>query len=155
MKTIGIIEGCEIVQRDDMSIVYFAKAAIDSDGSDNRHHDPCWQASTSLKHKGHYIDAESIPYIVVPPLIIRGVKGIVMGSMARVRNTITGAQTMAVVADVGPTRKLGEMSCECARRIGLSGNPNKGGTDGRIIRYEIFPGTPAIVDGVTYALQPA
>lgn len=154
MKTIGTIEGNEIIQRDDLSVMFFGKAAIDCDGSDNRHHDPCWQADTSLHHAGKPIDAESVPYIVVPPLIIQGVRGIVMGCAARVTNTITGQTTEAVVADIGPRRKLGELSCECARRLGLSGNPNNGGTEKKIIRYELWPDKPAIVDGVTYTLQP-
>lgn len=153
-KALGTIEGCPIVQRAaDKAVEYTAKAAIDCDGSDNRHHDPCWQADTSLHHEGKPIDAESVPYIVVPPLIINGVKEIVLGSQARVTHTKTGKWTFAVVADVGPRRKLGELSCECARRIGLNGNPNHGGTDDKVVRYEIFVGTPASVDGVVYSLK--
>lgn len=153
MQNLGAIEGCDILLRPDGAIEYIAKAAIDCDGSDNRHHDPCWQADTSLHHHGQPIDAESVPYVVVPPLVIKSVRGIVLGCAARATHILTGKTTKAVVADVGPRRKLGEMSCECARRLGLDGNPNHGGTDRHVIRYEIFPGTPAVVDGVTYSLK--
>jgi hypothetical protein len=153
-QTIAVIEGTLIISRPDNVVHYVAKAAIDCDGSDNRHNDPCWQAETSLSHNGKPIDAETVPYIVVPPAIIKGVKPVVLGSMAIVTNTKNGKSTKAVVADVGPRRKIGELSCECARRIGLNGNPNFGGTDEKIIKYEIFVGTPAIVDGVTYKLKP-
>ena len=130
-------------------------AAIDSDGSDNRHGDPCWQRDTTLRRNGRSIDAESVPYVVVPPLIVRGTRGVVMGCKAIVRNTETGQTCEAVVADGGPRLKIGEISCECARRIGLSGNPNHGGTSRHIVHYQIFPGVFAIVDGVEYRLQPA
>jgi len=151
-KLIGTIEGQDIRYKDGV-VSYTAKAAIDCDGSDNRHHDPCWQADTSLHHDGKPIDAESVPYIVVPPLILNGVAEIVLGSQARVTHTGTGKWTFAVVAAIGPRRKLGELSCECARRIGLDGNPNRGGTDDKVIRYEVFVGTPADVDGVVYSLK--
>lgn len=154
MKRLCTIEDCDVLG-DGAKLEWIAKAAIDSDGSDNRHSDPCWQPQTTLSHNGRPVDAESVPYIVVPPAIVRGVVGVVMGCKAVVTNTMTGQQTRAVVADIGPKTKLGEMSCECARRIGLSGNPNHGGTSRKIIKYEIWPGVPACVDGVTYRLQSA
>ena len=150
---LGTLEGCKILAHDAV-IEYTAKAAIDSDGSDNRHHDGCWQPDTSLHYKGKAIDAESVPYIVVPPLIIQGVVPVVLGCNAIVENTLNGKKCVAVVADIGPSAKLGEMSCECARRLGLSGNPNTGGTDDHVIHYTLYPGVPATVDGITYVLQP-
>lgn len=158
MKTLGTLENCTITVAGTSPhevVEYVAKAAIDSDGSDNRHDDPCWQRDTTLRFRGRSIDAESVPYVVVPPMIVRGVKGVVMGCKAIVRNSETGQYCEAVVADGGPRLKIGEISCECARRIGLSGNPNYGGTMKRVIHYQIFPGVRAIVDGVEYDLQRA
>jgi len=155
MKTLGTIEGCPIILCEDGSVDYIAMAAIDDDGSDNRRHDPCWQRQTSLSHNGHAIDAEAVPYVVVPPLILYSVPGIVLGCMATVTHTLTGQSTAAVVADIGPHLKIGEVSCECARRIGLSGDPNHGGEDRHVIHYVIHPGVPAVIDGITYKLQPA
>ena len=153
MKILGTIENREIIERDDLSVMWFGPLRIDCDGSDNRHNDPCWQADTTLRHEGHAIDAEAVSYIVVPPMIVRGVRGVVMGCQGRATNTSNGLSIDVVVADVGPRLKLGEASCECARRLGLDGNPNHGGTEACIIRYEIFPGVPAVVDAITYDLQ--
>lgn len=152
---LGFIENRAITVNEDGSVSWVAKAAIDCDGSDNRHHDPYWQPDTTLHHDGKAIDAEAVPYIVVPPLIRNGVPGVVMGCAARVTHTHTRKSCLAVVADVGPHAKLGELSCEAARRIGLDGNPNHGGTDDPVVLYEIWPGQAAVVDGVTYHLQPA
>jgi hypothetical protein len=154
MKKLGTIENCPIWEDGNGIVSYRAKAAIDSDGSDNRHHDPCWQADTSLHLAGHPIDAESVPYIVVPPLILQGVKGIVLGCRALVTHIGNARTVEAVVADIGPRRKLGELSCECARRLGLDGDPNHGGTEDKVVSYTLFPGIPAKVDGILYALQP-
>lgn len=155
MKTLGTIQGCVIIVRGDGVVQFTAKAAIDADGSDNRHGDPDWQRETSLSQHGKPVDAESVPYIVVPPLIIRGVPGVILGAASRITNMLTGQSCLTVVADVGPKAKLGELSCEAARRIGLDGNPRHGGTDEKVIRYEIWPGTAAVVDGQRYTLKPS
>jgi hypothetical protein len=73
--------------------------------------------------------------------------------MAKVTNIVTRDWCDAVVGDIGPRSKTGEISPECARRIGLSPNANHGGTSEKIIVYSIEVGEPAVVDGVTYNLQ--
>ncbi len=154
-KLLGTIEGCDITEHDDGSVTWKAKMAIDNDGSDNRQGDPYWQPDTTLHHNGQPIDSEAVPGVVVPPLIIRSVPGIVMGCRALVLNTRTGEDAEAVVFDVGPKRKLGEGSPELARRIGVNPSAINGGEDAHVIEYRIWPGTAAVVDGVTYSLQHA
>jgi len=102
-----------------------------------------------------YVDAATVPYVVVPPAIRNGVKGVVMGCLAHVTNTKNGKHTAAVVADVGPRKKLGEISCACAAAIGVNPSPTSGGEESHTIEYVIFPGVPAIVNGTQYHLQPA
>jgi len=102
-----------------------------------------------------YVDSATVPYVVVPPAIRNGVKGVVMGCLAHVTNTKNGKHTAAVVADIGPRKKIGEISCACASAIGVNASPTSGGIEERVIDYVIFPGVPAIVNGVTYPLQPA
>jgi len=102
-----------------------------------------------------YVDAATVPYVVVPPAIRNGVKGVVMGCLAHVTNTKNGKHTAAVVADIGPRKKLGEISCACAMAIGVNPSPTSGGIDEHVIEYVIFPGVPAIVNGTQYHLQPA
>ncbi len=88
-----------------------------------------------------YVDSETVPYIVVPPIVIQNTAGIVRGCKARVtfgRRSVDG-----VVADRGPKNKIGELSIAAARAIGLDGSPRRGGTEAREIVYELWPGIPA------------
>jgi len=88
-----------------------------------------------------YVDSETVPYIVVPPLIIWNTKGIVRGSKARVTR---GELTVdCVVADRGPTTKIGELSIAAARALGLNPSPRNGGTEEQELFYELWPGIAA------------
>ena len=104
-----------------------------------------------------YVDSATVPFIVVPPLIIKGVAGIVMGCRAIVTNTKNGKSVEAVVADGGPSNHLGEISVACAKAIGVptgTTHPaNGGGASSPNIHYQLFPGVAAVVNGVTYPLQ--
>ena len=110
-----------------------------------------------------YVDSATVPFVVVPPMLIRGVAGVVMGCRVVVTNTKNGKNVEAVVADGGPSNKLGEISLACAKAIGVpagegSTHPaNSGGVDAdsHIIHYRLFPGVAAMVNGVTYPLQPS
>lgn len=159
VRWLGELEGCPILRSyefDNLIVLWTAKMAVDCDGMPvNKYRDQYWQAQTSLTFEGKPINADKVPYIVVPPLIRNGVIPIVMGCQAAVINMMLGLSTPAVVADQGPSEKVGEASCECAERVGLDRNPNNGGTDEHIIRYMIWPGVAAIVDGIEYELQAA
>ena len=91
--------------------------------------------------------------------IPRGVAGIVLGCRCVVTNSRTGKTTEAVVADTGPHDHLGEISVACARAIGVSTGTthpaNGGGASSPTIHYQLFPGKAAVVNGVTYPLQPS
>jgi len=96
-----------------------------------------------------YVDAEMVPYIVVPPLIIQTTAGVVRGCKARV--TWHSKSVDCVVADKGPSNKIGELSIAAARAIGLPSSPRNGGTDKPEILYELWPGVA--VPG--FVVQPA
>ena len=136
--------------------------------------DPCpgaYVSATSLHLPGRdgkplpdsspfkYVDAATVPFVVVPPLIVAGVPGVVLGCRAVVTNTANGGSVAAGVADRGPSTKLDEISLACARAIGVpineaSAHPtNSGGTDSHTIHDQLFPGTAATVNSVTYPLQ--
>ena len=104
-----------------------------------------------------YVDSATVPFIVVPPMIIKGVAGIVMGCRAVVTNSKNGQTTEAVVADGGPKNHLGEISVACAKAIGVPTGgthaANGGGASSPTIEYQLFPGKAAVVNGVTYPLQ--
>jgi hypothetical protein len=82
-----------------------------------------------------------------------GVKGIVLGCKGFALNTKNGMHSDAVVGDIGPHRKLGEVSDSLAAALGLNPSPVDGGTDDHIIQYTLWPGTAAVVDGKSYKLK--
>ena len=92
-------------------------------------------------------------------MIIHRVAGIVMGCRAVVTNTKSGESVEAVVAEVAPADKLGEISLACAKAIGVPDGEgrtypaNSGGVEDPIVHYQLFPGVPAVVEGITYPLQ--
>ncbi len=104
-----------------------------------------------------YVDSATVPFIAVPPIIIQEVSRIVLGCHCLVTNSRTGRTTDAVVADIGPSDHLGEISVACARVLGVSTGTthpaNGGGASSATIRYQLFPGKAAVVNGVTYPLQ--
>lgn len=136
-------------------VSFTSDADIDCDGSGgNPDHDPYFQPDTSLHGPdGRALNAYEVPFIVVPPLVCQRTRGKVLGSLAHVVNTQNQRWTNAVVGDLGPTKKTGEVSVECARRLGLNSNPNWGGTSMRIISYVIHVGCAALIDGVQYQLK--
>jgi hypothetical protein len=219
MKTIGTIQGNNIVENDDGSVTFSAGATLDGAGANGQfggfpayapdsfrggtldilvnaghpgnwfeivtdtgevtgrpivqgENDPCpgaFVSATSLHlfdQNGNrlpnsspfkYVDSATVPFIAVPPMIIWGVAGVVLGCRCVVTNTRTGQSVEAVVADVGPKNYLGEISVACARAIGVrigTTHPAQGdGAPSPSIHYQLFPGTAAIVNGVTYPLQ--
>ncbi len=154
-RVIASIEGEEITEWGDGSVSFRAKAAIDSDGSGPSHGDKFYQSNTSLHLDGKPLNSDLDRYVVVPPAIIKGVKGIVLGCHAVVTNIKNGLRTEAVVADIGPRHKLGEVSIACAKALGINPDPVNGGTQAHICQYSIYPGRAASVEGKNYELQPS
>lgn len=102
-----------------------------------------------------YIDSESVPFIVVQEYIRRRAKGVVLGCKARVTHIETKKSVECVVGDMGPLAKIGEISIAAANALGIDGNPRTGGIDEPLLRYELWPDQPAIVNGVKYNLIPS
>ena len=96
-----------------------------------------------------YVDAETVPYIVVPPMIYQRTVGVVRGCKARLTR---GERSVdCVVADLGPRTKIGELSIAAARAVGLNPSPRHGGTETPELFYELWPDIAA----PGYELQPA
>lgn len=151
MKIIATIEGNPITLLPDGRVIYTAKAAIDGDGSGgNSYGDPDFQPQTSLKVNGKSLNAETERFIVVPPAIVQGVAPVVLGCQAEV--SYNGKSVTAVVGDVGPRTKLGEISIACAQALGIPHSPLTGGVASGV-GYVIHPSVPAVVDEKTYPLQ--
>lgn len=153
MRIIATIDGEDITEQDDGSVTFKAKAAVDTDGKGPLHGDPCAQKDTSLHFDGEALNADEDKYIVVPPAIIQGVVGIVLGCQAHCVNTLNSMETDAVVGDIGPHKKIGEISVAAAKALGLNPSPTHGGIDTHVIEYTLNPDTAAVVDGKEYELQ--
>lgn len=102
-----------------------------------------------------YLDSEKVAYVVIPGKLRKQVPGIVLGCKAVVTNLKTNVTVEAVVGDVGPSNKIGELSIKAAELLGIPSGPKKGGTNKPILFYEVFPGVPAAVNGETFRLIPA
>lgn len=96
-----------------------------------------------------YVDAQTVPYIVVPPLIVQQTAGVVRGCLARA--SWNGTSVNCVVADRGPSRKIGKLSIAAADALGIPSSPRNGGMAAPQVAYELWPGTPA----PGFELQPA
>jgi hypothetical protein len=96
-----------------------------------------------------YVDSETVPYIVVPPLIVQETSGVVRGCRARI--TYRGKSVDCVVADKSGKTSIGEMSIAAARALGINPSPRNGGLGKSEVFYELWPGQAA----QGFVLQPS
>jgi Fungal chitosanase of glycosyl hydrolase group 75 len=87
-----------------------------------------------------YIDSAAIPFLVLPGNHANGAK---LGDVALVLNTVTGDNSYAIYADVGPQSKIGEISLRLATALKLNPNPKSGGIVLHEIAYLVFIGSVA------------
>jgi|GEM_PF-1039632 len=119
-----------------------SKLAVDADGGPDWRSDPYGQAFTSLTNTdGSPLDATDINYFVLPMTDEYKKMGIKLGDLAWVRNSRTGKMVPAIFGDHGPKNKIGEGSQALCRALGLSGDPNSGGTSQKEIEFLIMPGS--------------
>lgn len=102
-----------------------------------------------------YLDSETVPFMVVQGYIRNRAKGVVLGCQGRITNIRNGLQVDCVVGDMGPLKKIGELSIAAAVGVGIVSDPRKGGVDFPILKYELWPDQPAVVNGIQYNLIPA
>jgi hypothetical protein len=84
-----------------------------------------------------FVDASSIPYIVLPAPVIRQT-GVHLGDFAMVFNLDNGKASSAIFADEGPS--VGEGSVALADSLGIRSDARRGGARGDIV-YLVFPGS--------------
>ncbi|WP_404712980.1 hypothetical protein [Sphingomonas sp. MMS24-J13] len=89
-----------------------------------------------------YVDAASIPYLVLPAPIYRTDGMGEMGDIGWAMNLDNGRTTPFVIADEGPVEPFGEASVAFWRALGGTPNPRNGEglPEGRIV-YVVFPGS--------------
>jgi len=121
---------------------WFGDADNDVDGAPYWNKDKYGQPGTRWTYKGKPINGDIIPYIVVPPQMIKMTAEIVGGCVgtAEYEDKIVGC----VVGDSGPSSKIGELSPAALRELGLPAPENgNGGLDTQEILYRIWPGVAA------------
>ncbi len=85
----------------------------------------------------HYVDAETIPYVVLPSRVLRAAHAH-LGDIAVVWNRRKDKLAHAIVADIGPAGQVGEGSIALARATGIPDSPKSGGQLGDVV-YLVFP----------------
>lgn len=105
---------------------------------------------TDVAHRS--VDSWSVPYVVVNPHVRLNSCGVVIGCKAKV--SYQGRFMDAVVADVSGAGDIGEGSIALAKALGIDDNALTGGVPHGVF-FELFPGTAADINGVTYELQRA
>lgn len=140
------------------SYFWFGDADNDVDGAPYWHEDKSGQAGTRWTYKGKPINGDLVPFIVVPPQIIKMTPEIVGGCMglAEYKDKVVPC----VVGDSGPSFKIGELSPAALRPLGLPApHDGNGGLDTQEILYRIWPGVPArleLKEGIyQFELQPS
>src|SRR5262249_35170822 len=84
-----------------------------------------------------YVDAATIPYVVLPPEALRHAH---LGDFATVFNPENRKLSSAIVADESaPNVPVGEASIALARRVGIPSDPRHGGKPNGAILYLIYP----------------
>jgi hypothetical protein len=78
--------------------------------------------------------------------------GVILGCRATI--TYNTRMIEAVVADVSGPNDIGEISVAAAQMLGIKDSPLTGGVDANVT-FTLYPGTAAVVQNVTYPLQPA
>jgi hypothetical protein len=136
-------------------LFWFGDMDNDVDGSPYWNDDKSGQAGTRWQYNHKPINGDIIPFIVVPPQIIKVTPEIIGGCIGTVEyNNIVQS---VVVGDSGPSNKIGEGSPATLRALGLTALKNgNGGIDDQKILYRIWPGVAArlmLGDGSIYQFE--
>jgi hypothetical protein len=95
-------------------------------------------ANPNSRDPHRYVDAASIPYVVLHPKALRYAQ---LGDFATVVNLHNGKVSAAIVADESaPNLPVGEGSIALAEALDIDSSPRHGGQDGDIV-YVIYPGS--------------
>jgi hypothetical protein len=125
---------------------WFGDADNDVDGTPYWRKDPSGQPDTRWHYNGKPINGDVIPYIVVPPQIIKMTPEILGGCVGAAY--YNGKEVACVVGDSGPLSKIGELSPAALRALGLPApQDGNGGLDTQEILYRIWPGVAAKIKG--------
>jgi hypothetical protein len=132
------------------AVYWQADFDVDCDGeitnSCNIDTDPDFQNQTSaLTSEGQFLDAESLPYVVIPqpsPAFDFGAAGLELGTVVMV--VYKERIDFGIIGDTGPANIIGEGSYALARALGIDPDPRNGGTSDPVL-YVAFKGKASVV----------
>lgn len=109
---------------------------------------------TGERNPRRFVDAASVPYVVLPP---EGFKYAKLGDFAIVVNLRNGKLEGAIIADESaPKLPMGEGSIALARALSIDSDPRSGGVE-KGIAYVIFPdsgnGKPRVLEEIVSTSQ--
>jgi hypothetical protein len=96
-------------------------------------------AVNDCRKQRNYIDATSIPYVALSPLMAKVDQHEHTGKLVVVSKIAGGMPQPAIQADHAPGYGIGEASIELVQRLGLNANPRSGGSDVREFVYIVMP----------------
>ncbi len=99
-----------------------------------------------------WVDAEAVPYMVLPGSIRQLCKGVVLGCKARITRTTDGKFVDGVYADSSGSN-IGECSVFAAKVFGEQWSASNG-DERKIYEYQFWPDEPALVNGEQFRLIP-
>ncbi len=111
-----------------------------------------WREGFEKIDRRRWVDAEAVPYMVLPGSIRQLCKGVVLGCKARITRTTDGKFVDGVYADSSGSN-IGECSVFAAKVFGEQWSASNG-DERRIYSYEFFPDEPALVNGEQFRLIP-
>ena len=131
-------------------VFWKADLDVDCDGKTgavcNLQRDPWYQPQTSATDsKGQFLDASTLPYVVVPLPSARfdhAAAGLGMGSVVAV--VYNGRVAYGPLGDQGPENIIGEASYAMAVQLGIDPDPATGGVASGVT-YVAFTGATALV----------
>jgi hypothetical protein len=121
--------------------VWKTSAQVDTDGSPKKYPSPPHNPYTSLMHEQHAVNAEIVPYIVLPE---NNINNVMLGDVGIVIDTASGKSVYVIYADKGPAGKIGEASIAVHAALGLKYKTTSGvfiGHDDLDLVYIMFPGS--------------
>jgi hypothetical protein len=132
------------------AVFWKADMDIDCDGKTtavcNAQTDPWYQPqSSATDSKGQFLDASTLPYVVVPLPSARfdyAAAGLGLGSVVAVIHD--GKVAYGPIGDEGPENIIGEASYAMAVLLGIDPNPKTGGSVGPVT-YIAFTGATGLV----------
>lgn len=122
------------------AVQFQADMDVDTDGgsSATSRSDRHYQSQTSMRLGGRSLDADQLPFVVLPPALARAT-GAKLGDLVEVEQG--GRKMYAIYGDNGPSRKIGEASIYVARAFDPKAGPNRAAAG--TFTYTVLPGSGA------------